>query len=105
MSRLCVVLNGQVSAIIDFDHVGMGDPACGMMIAWTMLSDAERPGFRARMQIGDSTWERGRGWALNLGVAALAFGAPQDLLATVGRRAFHELTTDAGRPIKWLGET
>jgi aminoglycoside phosphotransferase (APT) family kinase protein len=79
-----------VSAIIDFDHVGMGDPACDMMIAWTMLSDAERPDFRARMRIDDSTWERGRGWTLNLGVAALAFGGPQDLLATVGRRALHE---------------
>jgi aminoglycoside phosphotransferase (APT) family kinase protein len=100
-----VALNGQVSAIIDFDHVGIGDPACDMMIAWTMLSDAERPEFRARLHIDDATWERGRGWALNLGVAALAFGGPQDLLATIARHALDELTIDAGRPVTWLSET
>jgi aminoglycoside phosphotransferase (APT) family kinase protein len=100
-----VTLNGQVSAIIDFDHVGMGDPACDMMIAWTMLSDTERPVLRARMQIDDPTWERGRGWALSLGAAAVAFGGPQDLLTKVGMRALDELTIDLGTPIKWLGET
>jgi aminoglycoside phosphotransferase (APT) family kinase protein len=92
-----VVREGRVSAIIDFDHVGVGDPACDMMIAWTMLSDAERPAFRARLRIDDATWERGRGWALNLGVAALAFGGPEDLLTKVGKRALDELTTDMGR--------
>jgi aminoglycoside phosphotransferase (APT) family kinase protein len=100
-----VALNGQVSAIIDFDHVGTGDPACDVMIAWTMLSEAERPEFRARMQIDDAMWERGRGWALNLAVAALAFGGPHDLLTTVARHTLDELTIDAGTPITWLGET
>jgi len=55
--------------------------------------------------IDDATWERGRGWALNLGVAALAFGGPQDLLTKVGERALDELTIDVGTPIEWLGET
>jgi aminoglycoside phosphotransferase (APT) family kinase protein len=100
-----VVLDGRVSAIIDFDHVGTGDPACDMMIAWTMLSDAERPAFRARLRIDDATWERGRGWVLNLGVAALAYGGPPDLLTKVGRRALDELTRDAGMPLEWLDET
>jgi aminoglycoside phosphotransferase (APT) family kinase protein len=100
-----VVLDGRVSAVIDFDHVGAGDPACDMTIAWTMLSDAERPAFRARLRIDDATWERGRGWVLNLCVAALAFGGPQDLLTEVGKRALDELTRDAGTPIEWLDET
>jgi aminoglycoside phosphotransferase (APT) family kinase protein len=54
-----VVLDGRVSAIIDFDHGGAGDPACDMTIAWTMLSDAERPASRARLRIDDATRERG----------------------------------------------
>ena len=29
----------------------------------------------------------------------------QDLLTKVGKRALDELTTDAGTPIEWLGET
>jgi aminoglycoside phosphotransferase (APT) family kinase protein len=100
-----VVLNGRVSAIIDLDHVGVGDPACDMMIAWTMLSGAERPAFRARLRIDDATWERGRGWALDLGVRALAFGGPADLLTKVGKRALDELTIDAGTPIEWRDDT
>ena len=100
-----VVLDGRVSAIIDFDHVGTGDPACDMMIAWTMLSGAERRAFRARLRIDDATWERGRGWVLDLGVRALAFTGPQDLLTKIGKRALDELTIDAGTPIEWLDAT
>jgi aminoglycoside phosphotransferase (APT) family kinase protein len=96
-----VVLDGRVSAIIDFDHVGAGDPACDLMIAWTMLSDAERPAFRARLRIDDATWERGRGWALNLGVAAVASGGPRDPLTKVGERALDQLAVDVGTPIEW----
>jgi len=48
---------------------------------------------------------RGRGWVLDIGVRALAFGGPQDLLTKVGKHAMDELTIDAGTPIEWLDET
>jgi hypothetical protein len=43
----------------------------------------------------------GRGWVLDLGVRALAFTGPADLLTKVGKHALDELTIDAGTPIEW----
>ena len=30
---------GRLSAVIDFGSSGVGDPACGLVIAWTLLAD------------------------------------------------------------------
>ncbi len=59
--------DGLVSAVIDFGGVGVGDPACDMMVAWTVLTANERPIFREHAEVDDATWDRGRGWALGWG--------------------------------------
>jgi aminoglycoside phosphotransferase (APT) family kinase protein len=59
-----LVRNGRLSAVIDFGSSGVGDPACDVTIAWTMLSGASREAFRATLPVDASTWARGRGWAL-----------------------------------------
>lgn len=56
---------GRVSAIIDFGGLGVGDPACDLMIAWGLFSGESRALFRAALQIDDATWVRGRGHALS----------------------------------------
>jgi aminoglycoside phosphotransferase (APT) family kinase protein len=45
--------------------MGVGDPACDVMIAWTFFSGTSREVFRAAVQVDDATWARGRGWALS----------------------------------------
>ena len=37
---------GRLSAVIDFGSSGVGDPACGLVIAWTLLVGAGRETFR-----------------------------------------------------------
>lgn len=59
-----IIKNGRLSAVIDFGCCGVGDPACDLVIAWTMLLGSSRSAFRAELQVDDSTWARGRGWAL-----------------------------------------
>ncbi len=59
-----LVRNGQLHAVIDFGCSGVGDPACDLVIAWTLLSGESRKSFRATLAIDDATWARGRGWAL-----------------------------------------
>jgi aminoglycoside phosphotransferase (APT) family kinase protein len=59
-----LVKDGQLRAVIDFGCSGVGDPACDMAIAWTLLSGQSRAMFRAALQVDDGTWARGRGWAL-----------------------------------------
>ncbi|MBB2903103.1 aminoglycoside phosphotransferase (APT) family kinase protein [Kineococcus radiotolerans] len=55
---------GRLGAVIDFGTCGVGDPACDLAAAWTLLDTAGRQAFRDRLGVDDGTWARGRGWAL-----------------------------------------
>lgn len=55
---------GRLSAVIDFGTCGVGDPACDLAIAWTMLSGRSRQTFRTALAVDPATWARARGWAL-----------------------------------------
>lgn len=59
-----LVNKGQLGAVIDFGCSGVGDPACDLTIAWTLLSGKSRELFRAALAVDQATWARGRGWAL-----------------------------------------
>ncbi|HEV7963457.1 MAG TPA: aminoglycoside phosphotransferase family protein [Actinoplanes sp.] len=59
-----LVRDGALAAVIDFGTCGVGDPACDLAIAWTLLSGASRDAFRTGLGVDPATWARGRGWAL-----------------------------------------
>jgi len=59
-----LVSEGKLSAVIDFGCSGAGDPACDLVIAWTLFSGESREAFRAALPLDEATWERGRGWAM-----------------------------------------
>jgi len=59
-----LVTDGTLSGVIDFGTSGVGDPACDVVIAWTLLDDDSRAVFRRTLAVGDAMWARGRGWAL-----------------------------------------
>jgi aminoglycoside phosphotransferase (APT) family kinase protein len=62
--------NGRISAVIDFGELAIGDPACDLVVAFTLMSARSRAVFRATLDIDDATWTRGRGWALATGLNA-----------------------------------
>jgi len=66
-----LVEQGRLSAVIDFGCLGVGDSACDLMVAWTLLSGETRDVFRAALSVDDATWARGRGWALSWALIAL----------------------------------
>jgi len=72
--RLSARLSGRLSGVIDFGCLGVGDPACDLSVAWTLLSGENRAVFRETMGADDATWARARGWAL-MGVGALPYYA------------------------------
>ncbi len=87
--------DGRLSAVIDFGGLGMGDPACDVMAAWTYLPAKTRHIFREAIGADDATWVRGRGWALYLGVIALPYYQfSNPALAEIARRAINEVLTD-----------
>ena len=59
-----LVQNGQLSAVIDFGGLAIGDPACDLAIAWTFFKGESREVFRSTINLDEGTWARGRGWAL-----------------------------------------
>ena len=63
---------GQVSAVIDFGCLGVGDPACDLTIAWTFFAGPGRQAFRGRLPLDAGTWARGRGWAVWKALTTLA---------------------------------
>jgi aminoglycoside phosphotransferase (APT) family kinase protein len=79
--------DGRLAAVIDFGTCGVGDPACDLAVAWTLLTAAGRRAFRDRLSIDDATWARGRGWALWKMLVTYA-----DTRSVAAKRALGELT-------------
>ena len=68
-----LVVDGRLSAVIDFGGLNVGDPACDLQPAWNVFAGDSRRGFRAELEVDDSSWSRGRGWALYQAVSALPY--------------------------------
>lgn len=68
-----LVVDGRLSAVIDFGGLNVGDPACDLQPAWNVFAGASRTRFRAELEVDDASWLRGRGWALSQAVSALPY--------------------------------
>ncbi len=56
--------NGRIIAVIDFGCMGIGDPACDLVIAWTAFTGDARRKFKESFSFDLDTWVRAKGWAL-----------------------------------------
>lgn len=68
-----LVRDGRLTAVIDWGGAGVGDPTVDLVVAWNLLSAADRPAFRAALGVDDDTWRRGRGWALSIAMIQLPY--------------------------------
>lgn len=90
-----LAVGGRLSAVIDFGGLGIGDPACDLIVAWNLLSADARQVFRAALGTDDDTWARGRGWALSFGLIALPYyQSSNPVLAAIARRAIAEVLAE-----------
>jgi len=62
--------DGVLSAVIDFGGLGVGDPACDLLPAWSLFAGESREVYRSELAADEALWLRGRGHAL---AQALAF--------------------------------
>jgi aminoglycoside phosphotransferase (APT) family kinase protein len=51
-----LVRRGRLSAVIDFGSSAVGDPACDLSIAWTLLGGDSREALRAALPLDGATW-------------------------------------------------
>jgi aminoglycoside phosphotransferase (APT) family kinase protein len=68
-----LTVDGRLSAVIDFGCLGVGDPACDLIVAWSLLPPDTWKVFRSALRVDDATWERGRGWALSIALIQLPY--------------------------------
>jgi len=64
-----LLTDGRLSGVLDFGGLSVGDPTIDLHGAWELFDAPAREVFRARLDVDDAQWLRGRAWAL-----AIAFG-------------------------------
>ena len=90
-----LVADDRISAIIDFGLCGVGDPACDLMVAWSVLPASVRALFRAQTGCSDAAWARGRGWALSVASIALDYYRGRNPhLSAISRRTLSAILAD-----------
>lgn len=67
-----LVKEGRLAGVIDFGCMAVGDPACDLVIAWTLFEGPSRDAFVQGADQDAQTWERARGWALWKALISLA---------------------------------
>ena len=60
----------RLAAVIDFGGLGVGDPACDLIVAWNFFSADARSAFLSALAPDGATRARGRGWALSTALIA-----------------------------------
>lgn len=59
-----LINDGSLVAVIDFGQAAAGDPACDLVIAWTLFKDESRAVFKDQMSLDANTWIRAHAWLL-----------------------------------------
>ena len=95
-ARNVLIEDGRLRAVIDWGSLGVGDPACDVMVAWKLLSADTRGTFREALSVDDATWTRGHGWALSQALNALSYYTLETnaVLVREARRWLTEVLTD-----------
>jgi aminoglycoside phosphotransferase (APT) family kinase protein len=90
-----LMTGGSLAGVIDFGGLGVGDPACDIMIAWKMLTPRGRETFRSALAVDDATWLRSRGWIASQAAGALSYYTDDNHPVLVGaaRRWIAELSS------------
>ncbi|MGA7206720.1 MAG: aminoglycoside phosphotransferase family protein [Specibacter sp.] len=92
-----LVDRGMLSGVIDWGGLAVGDPAIDLIVAWNLLDDAGRLAFRRTLGVADGDWERGRGWALSIGLVAYPYYIDSNpTLAAVSKYQIEQVLADLG---------
>ncbi|MEO1708507.1 MAG: aminoglycoside phosphotransferase family protein [Pseudomonadota bacterium] len=91
-----IAKEGELSGIIDWGLMGLGDLAVDLMPAWSLLSPHARIYFRQATEVDDATWNRGRGWALSVSAIAYAYyrDRPDYWLNAVSLKTLNQLVDE-----------
>ncbi|MFG2041096.1 aminoglycoside phosphotransferase family protein [Dactylosporangium sp. NPDC048998] len=87
--------DGRLAAVLDFGDLTSGDPATDLAAAWLVFDAPARAAFRAALGSGlgrdEATWQRARGWALNIGAAIAADATCPPEMAAIAEHTLREV--------------
>jgi aminoglycoside phosphotransferase (APT) family kinase protein len=86
-----LVTDGRLSGVIDFGCSAVGDPACDLVAAWTVVDAATRPRFARAAGLDRDTWDRARGWAVWKAAITLVDPDGSPAMQALARRTFTAL--------------
>lgn len=90
-----LVKNKKLVGIVDFGLAGVGDPACDLMVAWTLLNKSSRKTFQSIVGLDADTWQRALGWALFLGIVGYPYYKKTNLeFASIAKKALDQVIED-----------
>ncbi|MET9274769.1 aminoglycoside phosphotransferase family protein [Kribbella sp. NPDC003557] len=95
-SNLLVSSEGRLTAVLDFETCGVGDPACDLFPVWYLLPTTVHDEFRAALDMDDATWLRGRGRVLSQAVTVLRH--LKDTNPTLANSARHAIRSVLATP-------
>ena len=90
--------HARLAGVLDWGGLAIGDPAVDLIVAWNLLEDEGRAAFRDAVGVDQATWERGRAWALSIGVTAYPYYLHTNpALAQVSRYQIEQVVADISR--------
>jgi aminoglycoside phosphotransferase (APT) family kinase protein len=95
--RNVLVVDGHITAIIDWGDLAQGDRASDLAAVWMLLpsADARRRAMAACGDVSAATWRRARAWAVLYGAMLLDAGLTDDpRMAAIARATFGRLEED-----------
>jgi aminoglycoside phosphotransferase (APT) family kinase protein len=96
--NLLTTASGRLTAVIDFECAGLGDPAVDLIAAWYVLpAGRARTAFRAAAS--EAEWARGRGWALSIALLELSYYRNRNpRMANIARHVINEILAELLAP-------
>jgi aminoglycoside phosphotransferase (APT) family kinase protein len=73
MAENLLVRGGRLTAVLDFGVLAVGDPTIDLIAAWEVLDPAARDVFRRAVGADETSWLRGRAWALSLALMTFPY--------------------------------
>ncbi|WP_421118532.1 aminoglycoside phosphotransferase family protein [Aquihabitans daechungensis] len=84
--NIVIGADGRLASVIDWASAGLGDPACELMVAWSLPPDA-RALLRAELDVDDDTWARAKAWVVEQAVLFIPYYGPKIRAAVAVNRA------------------
>jgi aminoglycoside phosphotransferase (APT) family kinase protein len=76
--RNVLTRGGRLTAVLDWEGAGAGDPAVDVQAAWKLIAPDERNRFRELVGADDATWLRAKGWCVSQALIAPGYYTPEN---------------------------